>query len=148
MTATKKTKRSSRSAPIANPAVAKTFANYPPKLRAKLLSLRQLILDTASELKSVGPLEETLKWNEPAYLTNKSKSGSTIRINRQPGSDTRYAIYFNCHTTLVDTFRTLYPNAFTYEGNRALIFDINATIAKKELQACISMALTYHRNKK
>src|SRR5882724_8436884 len=105
---TNRTKKSARKATerrFKNPAVAETFANFPAKLRERLLSLRRLIFATAAETPGVGPLEETLKWNEPAYLTGASKSGSTIRINRKPGSDTKYALYFNCNTSLVDTFR-------------------------------------------
>jgi hypothetical protein len=38
------------------------------------MRLRQLILDTAARL-DVGPLEETLRWGEPAYVTT-TRSGS------------------------------------------------------------------------
>ena len=38
-------------------------------MRKKLLHLRQIILDTASETEGVNELEETLKWGEPSYLT-------------------------------------------------------------------------------
>ena len=67
--------------PIANAAVARAFEAYPPNIRRKLLALRALILKTAASTQSVGELEETLKWGEPAYLTSESKIGSTIRIN-------------------------------------------------------------------
>lgn len=51
---------------IENPDVAKVFNNYPESIRKKLLYLRQLILDTASETEGVSKLEETLKWGEPS----------------------------------------------------------------------------------
>jgi Domain of unknown function (DU1801) len=133
---------------IANPAVAAVFAQYPDKLRQRLLSLRGLILETAKETPRVGKLEETLKWNEPAYLTSESKSGSTIRIHRKPNSDTRYSMYFNCNTNLVDSFRTLFPTTFRYQGDREIEFDVAAKVPVEELKICIAMALTYHRNKK
>ena len=137
-----------RNSTIRNPAVAAVFAAYPVKLRQRLLALRQLILDTSVETPGVGSLEETLKWNEPAYLTSESKSGSTIRINRKPKSDTKYAMYFNCNTTLVDTFRTLYPQTFRYFGNREIEFDVDDKLAVKELKLCVAMALTYHFKRK
>jgi Domain of unknown function (DU1801) len=130
---------------ITNPAVQAVFDNYPPALREKLLSLRQLILDTAASTDGVGELEETLKWGEPAYVTL-NKSGSTVRIDRKKKSDS-YAMYFNCKTSLVETFRNLFPNDFVFEGNRALVFDINAKLARKELAFCIGMALTYNQKK-
>jgi len=52
-------------------------------------------------------------------------------------------MYFHCQTTLVDTFRTLYPSRFTFEGNRAIVFDETAAIPVRELRHCISLALTY-----
>jgi Domain of unknown function (DU1801) len=127
-------------------AVQAVFDSYPPALRKKLLALRQLILDTAARTKGVGALQETLKWGEPAYVTTQSKSGSTVRIDRKKKSE-QYAIYFNCNTTLVDTFRSLFPHSFTFEGNRALVFGLNDALPTEDLAFCIATALTYHRSK-
>jgi Domain of unknown function (DU1801) len=131
--------------PLQNPAVQAVFDSYPPALRKKLLALRQLILDTAASTEGVGALDETLKWGEPAYVTL-NKKGSTVRIDRKKGED-RYAIYFNCNTTLVDTFRSMFPHSFSFEGNRALVFDAKAALPTEELAFCIGMALTYHLKK-
>jgi Domain of unknown function (DU1801) len=131
--------------PITNPAVAAVFDTYPPVLRKKLLALRQLILDTAASTHGVGALDETLKWGEPAYVTL-NKKGSTVRIDRKKNQE-RYAIYFNCNTTLVDTFRSMFPHSFNFEGNRAMVFEAGDVLPKEELAFCIGMALTYHLKK-
>jgi hypothetical protein len=123
--------------------VARIFRAYPPPLRRRLLRLRGLIFDTAASL-GVGRLEETLRWGEPAYVTT-TGSGSTIRINRRRKHPTQYAIYFHCRTSLVDTFRIAFPGTFTFEGNRAIVFDESERVPVRELAACISTALTYHR---
>jgi hypothetical protein len=123
------------------------FRAYPAKLRGRLESLRRLILRTAAKTEGVGPLEETLKWGQPSFLTARSKSGSTIRIDRVKASDGRYAIYFHCQTDLVATFRELYPKKFGYEGNRALVLDVNKKSDEKALAHCIALALTYHSRK-
>jgi hypothetical protein len=141
-------KRPPNTARIANQEVARVFASYPVKVRSRLMQLRKLILETATELPEVGVLEETLKWNEPAYLTTQSKSGSTIRINRLSDSDSKYAMYFNCKTNLVDSFRSLFPTAFVYRGDRAIEFDLTGKVPIAELKICIAMALTYHLKKK
>jgi hypothetical protein len=120
--------------------VASVFASYSPRLRRALLSLRTSILETAAATKGVGKIEETLKWNEPAYLTSQSKSGSTIRIDVKRGSDTKYAIYFNCKTNLLDSFRSLFPRTFRYRGDREIEFDVNDKIDVKALKLCIGMA--------
>ena len=132
---------------IPNADVARTFASYPPQLRRKLLALRELILDTAAATPGVGEIEETLKWGEPAYLTAVSKSGSTIRLAPVKSSVSQFALYFNCKTTLVDTFRTLFPHELSYEGNRAIVLDAGQALPRDALAFCIQAALTYHRRK-
>ncbi|MEN7982465.1 MAG: DUF1801 domain-containing protein [Nanoarchaeota archaeon] len=131
-----------------NQKVATVFTSYPKEFRTKLMFLRQLIFDTAAKTKGVGEIEETLKWGEPSYLTQKSKSGSTIRINWKESLGDKYAIYFKCTSTLIPTFKEIYPKDFTYEGNRAIIFKQNEKIPIKKLRHCIELALTYHLRKK
>ncbi|HSY26492.1 MAG TPA: DUF1801 domain-containing protein [Burkholderiaceae bacterium] len=132
---------------IKNVDVARIFAQYPPIIRRKLFALRQLILDTATKTEGVGAIEETLKWGEPAYLTSESKSGSTIRIDWKKANPSQYAMYFHCQTNLVETFRTLFPNDFKFEGNRSIVFGENDIVPVDALEFCIAAALTYHRNK-
>jgi hypothetical protein len=126
-----------------NPQVAAVFEAYPNRIAAKLMRLRQLIFETAASTDGVGALEETLRWQQPSYLTATSGSGSAIRIDQLKSRPGKYAMYFHCQTSLVDTFRTLYPSKFTFEGNRAIVFDETATIPVRELRHCISLALTY-----
>jgi hypothetical protein len=134
--------------PIKNALAAKALAAYPPGMRRKLMRLRRLILDTAARTDGVGEIEETVKWGEPAYVTSKSKSGSTVRIGWKKSKPSQYAVYFNCQTMLVDTFRTLFPNDFKYEGNRAIVFGEDDVVPVRELSFCIAAALTYHRDKR
>ena len=129
---------------IENPAVARVFEGYPAPIRRKLLRLRQLVLDTAAETEGVNTLEETLKWGEPSYLT---KGGSTLRIDWKSRAPEQYAMYFNCNTSLVDTFKAIYGDVFTFAGNRAIVFGETDELPIEALKHCISLALTYHRVK-
>ncbi|WP_289140038.1 DUF1801 domain-containing protein [uncultured Brevibacillus sp.] len=129
---------------IENTQVAAVFEQYPIHIQEKLLFLRQLILDTAAETDGVETVEEALKWGEPSYVT---KKGSTIRIGWKKSIPNRYALYFNCNTKLVETFREIYRDTFKFEGNRAIVFDDNAVLLIDELKQCISAALTYHTRK-
>ena len=124
-----------------NPEVNKVLNSYPTPIPKKLAQLRQLILDTASELESVTELEETLKWGEPSYL---AKKGSTVRIDWKKKQPDQYAIYFKCTSKLVSTFKEVYPDTFNYEGKRAIVFSMTDEIPVAELKQCISKALTYH----
>lgn len=134
--------------PFENPEVAAVFAGYPRNIKKKLLFLRRLIFDVAAKTNGVGPLEEVLKWGQPSYVTSKSKSGSTIRIDRTKAQEGQYAMYFHCQTTLVDTFKELYGSEFKYEGNRSIVFNDGDEIPLKQLSHCIALALTYHLGKK
>lgn len=127
--------------------VAAVFNSYPPHIHKKMLRLRALILKTAAATDGVGPISETLKWSEPAYLTEKSRSGSTIRIAWKQAKPDQYAMYFNCQTSLVDTFRTLFPE-LKFEGNRALVLQQKDHLPTATLAQCIELALTYHLRKK
>ena len=117
-------------------------------MREKLMFLRQLIFETAAATEGVGELDETLKWGEPSYLTPKTKSGSTVRIDWKKINEGQYAMYFKCTTNLVETFREKYPTEFKFGGNRSIIFNEEDEIPVKELSDCIALALTYHLNKK
>ena len=46
---------------IDNPDVARIFDGYPEPMPQKMMGLRQLVLDTASETEGVNTVEETLK---------------------------------------------------------------------------------------
>jgi len=130
-----------------NDAVARIFDAYPASIRDRLLALRELVFDTAAATDGVGELEETLKWGEPAYVTARRRSGSTIRIDWKQRDPSRYAIYFHCRTRLVETFRTHFPDTFEFEGNRAIVFQESDVLPTDPLRACIAMALTYHLRK-
>lgn len=129
---------------IENAKVAAVFEHYPNHIQQRLLFLRQLILDTALAIQGIEHLEETLKWGEPSYVT---KRGSTIRIAWKESNPQQYAMYFNCKTSLVATFKEVFGDVFNYEGNRAIVFDDNEEIPIDELKLCISICLTYHSRK-
>jgi hypothetical protein len=127
-------------------AIDAVFKAYPPSTKAKLLALRRLILDTARTTDGVGRIEEALKWGQPSYLTPETKSGSTVRIDHVEGK--QYAVYFHCQTDLVATFRELYPDKWSYGGNRCIFLSADEKIDDAALRHCIALALTYHSTKR
>ena len=129
---------------IDNAKVAAVFRSYPRGVAAKLLALRRLILDVDSATEGVGEVHEALRGGQPSYLTVRPRSGSTIRIDRIKSRPGRYAMYFHCQTTLVETFRRHYPSTFRYEGNRAIVFEESDRVPVGALRRCIALALTYH----
>lgn len=127
--------------------VSRALNALPAPIGRRLLQVRELIFKTAAAHDDVGPLTETLKWGEPAYLTEKTGSGSTIRLGRLKGCENA-AILFNCRTTLVDSFRERFPDQFGYRQTRALLLPVTGKLPKQELAVCLSLALTYHLDRR
>lgn len=125
-------------------AISQALERYPGPVRQRLLEIRDLIFTTAAETTGVGPLTETLKWGEPAYLTEASRSGSTIRLGMVRSAPDKCAILFNCKTSLIDSFRTHFADDFAFDGNRALLLPATAPLPAEPLALCIRAALTYH----
>ncbi len=128
--------------PFQDPAVEAAFAAFPAPVRGSLLSLRGLIFSTAAEHPKVGRLQETLKWGQPAYLTPETRSGSTIRLGVP--KDGGFALYAHCQTTLISDFRSLFPDDFAFDGNRAVLFKDGDPLPAAPLRLLIASALTYH----
>ncbi len=137
--------RSAPALPVIPTEVASAFAAFPEPVRAQLLEVRRLIFAKAAEIGGVDPLTETLKWGEPAYLTETTHSGSTIRLGLSKSPESMGAVLFNCRTTLVESFRAQFPEAFVFQGNRAILLDPSAPLPTEQLSMCLAMALTYHR---
>ncbi len=99
----------------------------------------------AAEISGAAPLTETLKWGEPAYLTEATRSGSTIRLGWKASRPADCALLVNCRTSLVETFKARHPAKFRFEGTRAVIFEAGASLPEEPLRDCLMLALTYHR---
>ncbi|RPD94521.1 DUF1801 domain-containing protein [Aureibaculum marinum] len=107
--------------------------------------LRELVMETASEIQGITSIEETLKWGEPSFITLK---GSTLRMDWKTKTPHQYALYFKCTSRLVETFKIVFKDTFQFEGKRAIVFQLDDTIPVKELKQCIKATLTYHDVKK
>ena len=116
---------------------------YPTAIQQQLTQLRQLIHSLAYE-QNIDSLSEACKWGQLSFVCDQ---GSTIRIDKLKHSDTRYAIYFHCQTTLVKTFKSLYGDQLNYEKSRAIIFDISDDLPIDIVKNCLLMAFEYHQRK-
>ena len=132
----------------ANAAAPATYDRYPGPVRMRLLALRDLILRTAAATDGVGPVEETLKWGQPSFLTRVSGSGSTIRIDARRGAPGHHALYVHCQSGLMDEFRALYGDVLRLEGDRAIVLSIDEAVPDEALRHCIGLALTHHSRKR
>lgn len=123
------------------PPVPEAFAAFPDAARRVLLAAREEVFAAAESDARIGPLTETLKWGEPAYLTEATGSGSTLRLGvTRPGGAP--AVFVNCRTTLVEEVRDRHGAAFGYEGTRGIVLDDGSDAAAVRRVAWL--ALTYH----
>ncbi|WP_242014604.1 DUF1801 domain-containing protein [Vibrio alginolyticus] len=112
-------------------------------MRIRIEELRNTVLTIASELK-LGEVEESLKWGEPSYSV---KTGSPVRMDWKQKTPSRYYLFFNCQTKLVDTFRELYSDSLEFQGNRAIILSLSAPLPEASIKTCLELALTYQKRK-
>ncbi|MCF6255773.1 MAG: DUF1801 domain-containing protein [Gammaproteobacteria bacterium] len=129
-----------------NTEVENIFNAYPKSVKDKLLFFCEMIFQIADESDEIGKIEETLKWENPSYLTHLPRSGTTIRLSRVGTCNDRCAISVHCQTSLVSEFKEIYPE-LKYDGNRSLIVNVNDEFPLEKIRHFIYSALTYHYRK-
>lgn len=126
--------------PFSTPAVNAAFDVGDPVAGRGLLVLRALVFDTAAKVRGIGPLEEAVRWGQPAYLT---RVGSTLRLG--VSKTARFAIFVHCRTTLISDFITAFPGQDRIEGTRAILFDDPSEISETRHGWLIARAITYRK---
>jgi hypothetical protein len=128
--------------PVIPAPVAAAFGAFPDASRQVLLAARAEVFAAAAEDPRIGPLTETLKWGEPAYLTEATRSGSTLRLALARGAA---AMLVNCRTTLVEEVRARCGDAFGYDGTRGILL---AGARADAVRHAAWLVLTYHLRKR
>lgn len=121
---------------------------YPSEAQNKFNQIRELVFKVAESNPAIGRINETVKWGEPAYLAEKKRVGTTVRIAWKQKHEKFIGIYLNCKTTLVENIATLFPNDFLILGNRGLLIKLDDEIPYDAIHFCIEMSLTYHLKKR
>lgn len=106
--------------------------------------MRALILSAAQDAE-VGPIEESLKWGQPAWRPKRPRQGSTLRLSWQDNAPQTLALFVDCKTTLSATMRDIYPLEFEYESNRALRLQIGVPLPTQAIDHLARLTFTYHR---
>lgn len=134
-------------APPVSKEVSAAFLNWPVSLRGVLHPVRDLVFEVGNRTPDCGQIVETLKWGQPAYLTEKPRTGTTLRLGPAPEAPGRGALFVHCSTTLIADFQAQYRDLFEYSGNRALILPTALGERREALAHCIALGLTYHKRK-
>ena len=126
--------------------VRDVIQSYPKNVQIFALDLRDLIYETAANDVRIGTLTETLKWGEPSYLTEKTKSGTTLRFDWKTSG--KFGVFVNCRTTLIRSFRDLFSDDLDFEGTRAIWLNPDQPLPRDVMGICVGKALTYHLDKR
>jgi hypothetical protein len=127
-----------------NEQVRKAYDRFDALVAKRLLEIRQLIFELAEQDDQIGKITETLKWGEPSYLTEQSKSGTTIRLSKVKDEANYCGIYVHCQTRLISEFRDSFADALEFSGNRAVLIDVSKPLEETPVRMFLQKALTYH----
>ncbi|WP_171126395.1 MULTISPECIES: DUF1801 domain-containing protein [unclassified Ruegeria] len=129
--------------PFKDPAVEAVFDAFPQSTRKGALALRDLIFETAQTLPDTHPMQEALRWGQPAYLAPK---GSTLRLGGHKSAN--FALFVHCQTRLIGDYNSVFPGEDRLDGNRAVLFNHPGQIDANRHGWLIARALTYHVTEK
>ena len=121
--------------------VSEAFAAFTDAARRMLEAARGQVFSAAESDARIGALTETLKWGEPAYLTEATGRGSTLRLG-VTRAEAKPEIFVNCRTSLVAEVRARYGDAFRYERTRGIV--LTDGVDPEAVRHAAWLALTYH----
>ncbi|MEO0939676.1 MAG: DUF1801 domain-containing protein [Pseudomonadota bacterium] len=124
---------------------APLLATWPPEARRAFATLRALCRDAAAT-SNAGPLDESLKWGQPAWRPRKARTGSTLRAMWDEGHPDALALYVDCKTDLAARMQALYP-ALPNDGRRALTVPLSP-LPEDALHHLAAMTFTYHLHRR
>ncbi|WP_129669465.1 DUF1801 domain-containing protein [Phytoactinopolyspora endophytica] len=127
--------------PALSPEMAAAYEQITPPVRDILLSVRDLIFTTATELPATGGVHEYLAWGQPAYRPLHDRVGTAIRLGEcGPGAP---ALLVHCRTSLIQEFRSVVAH-MEFSGRRAVLLDPAGALPLAELRIMIEIAFSYH----
>ena len=124
--------------------VEAVFDATPEPQRSALRQLRQLILDVADDV-GAGPVREELKWGQPSYTAACRSTSTAVRLATTADHE-QFGLFFHCQTSVVPRFREAFPDDFTFDGNRGVLFRPGDDLQLDRLRLCVEHALTYRRH--
>ncbi|MEO1399191.1 MAG: DUF1801 domain-containing protein [Pseudomonadota bacterium] len=127
-------------------AVETAFATMPSEAGAVLRRVREQIMAQSSANSTIGKVTETLKWGQPSYLTEQTKSGSTLRLGVTKESK-KPAIFVHCQSSLAEEIRELYGDTLSLPDKRHVVLPSRIEEHADALDHIVSLILTYHARK-
>ena len=130
-----------------NPALKTLITNWSPAAQDTLAQCRA-IFERVSGDSGIGPLDESLKWGQPAWRPKKPRTGSTVRLAWNAEEPTRLAVFVDCKTDLAARVGDLYPEFIENDRRRRMAIDLSAPFPEQAMSHMAAMTFTYHLNKR
>ena len=129
------------------PDILARIETRPAAAQAHFVALRGIVHDVAASA-DVGPLDESLKWGQPAWRPKRARTGTTLRVDWVPATADRLGVFVDCKTDLAAQMDHRFPGRFHNDGRRALGFDLDHPLDADAAWQLAHLALTYHRAKR
>ena len=123
------------------------FASWSQTAAATALQCRGLFLDAAARLET-GPLEESLKWGQPAWRPSRPRTGSTLRMGWDAAEPDALTLFVDCKTDLAARMQETYPTLMAHDGRRRMGVSLNTPLPEQAIAHLAEMTFSYHRAKR
>ena len=121
------------------------ICRWPTPVQQRLLSMRGAFHDVAAAA-GIGPLEESLKWGQPAWRPSRARTGSTLRLNWSETTASMLLAYVDCKTDLATQMQIRFPE-IPSDGRRELRFSLDRDDDDAIWQLA-HLTFTYHAAKR
>lgn len=130
-----------------NPDILAAMHMWPDVAQQRLLTMRTLFIEVA-ETADIGPLDESLKWGQPAWRPKRPRTGSTLRLNWTSQAPDKLAAFVDCKTDLAAQMLTRFPESCGNDGRRCLTFPVEGALKTDAVWTLAWLTFTYHRGKR
>jgi hypothetical protein len=121
------------------------IAHWPEPARAALWTCRALYHTVAAE-SGAGPLDESLKWGQPAWRPRQPRRGTTLRLDWKPDRSGELLVQVDCKTDLAARFRTQAPQ-IANDGRRVIGLPLDVALPEAAVARLAVMTFNYHQFK-
>jgi len=115
--------------------------------RDALWACRNLFHDTAEQAE-IGPLDESLKWGQPAWRPRAPRTGSTLRMGWSAGQPQQLMLFVDCKTDLAARMRDIYPDVGENDGRRRIALDLEGPLPEQAIAHLAQMTFCYHLSRR
>ncbi|APE43894.1 hypothetical protein BOO69_11100 [Sulfitobacter alexandrii] len=120
---------------------------WPAPARDALWACRALFFQAADRV-GVAPLEESLKWGQPAWRPSKPRTGSTLRMDWSPHDPDRISFLIDCKTDLAARMRDIHPDMGDNDGRRRITCDLGRALPEQAVSHLAEMTFCYHLSRR